>query len=97
MIGRLVRALYLPRAWIAAAITRHTAAAAIVRGISVEASDRKARGRGVCGAVAAKSSGSGQRSSWPNSKSTVERVFAGVSDDDRDLVCRANAARVWNL
>ena len=35
--------------------------------------------------------------SWPNSKSTVERVFAGVSDGDRDLVCRANAARVWNL
>ena len=35
--------------------------------------------------------------SWPNSQSTVERVFAGVSDADRDLVCRANAARVWNL
>jgi len=35
--------------------------------------------------------------SWPNSRSTVERVFAGVSDEDRDLVCRANAARVWNL
>jgi len=28
---------------------------------------------------------------------TVERVFAGVSDEDRDLVCRGNAARVWNL
>jgi predicted TIM-barrel fold metal-dependent hydrolase len=35
--------------------------------------------------------------SWPNSRPTVERVFAGVSDADRDLVCRANAARVWNL
>ena len=35
--------------------------------------------------------------SWPNSQSTVERVFAGVSDEDRDLVCRGNAARVWNL
>ena len=36
-------------------------------------------------------------SSWPNSRSTVERIFAGVSEDDRDLVCYANAARVWNL
>ncbi len=35
--------------------------------------------------------------SWPNSQATVERVFAGVSDEDRDLVCRGNAARVWNL
>ncbi len=36
-------------------------------------------------------------SSWPNSQSTVERIFAGVSEDDRDLVCYTNAARVWNL
>ncbi len=36
-------------------------------------------------------------SSWPNSRATVERVFAGVADDDRDLVCYANATRVWNL
>jgi predicted TIM-barrel fold metal-dependent hydrolase len=35
--------------------------------------------------------------SWPNSRSTVDRVFAGVSDEDRDLVCLANAARVWDL
>ncbi len=36
-------------------------------------------------------------SSWPRSRSTVDRVFAGVSEHDRDLVCRGNAARVWNL
>ena len=35
--------------------------------------------------------------SWPNSRATVERIFAGESDDDRDLVCSGNAARVWNL
>jgi predicted TIM-barrel fold metal-dependent hydrolase len=35
--------------------------------------------------------------SWPHSQATVERIFAGVSDQDRDLVCRANAARVWDL
>jgi uncharacterized protein len=35
--------------------------------------------------------------SWPYSRPTVDRVFAGVSDEDRDLVCRANAARVWDL
>jgi len=35
--------------------------------------------------------------SWPHSRSTVERVFAGVSDEDRDLVCHGNAARVWGL
>jgi predicted TIM-barrel fold metal-dependent hydrolase len=35
--------------------------------------------------------------SWPDSRATVDRVFADASDADRDLVCRANAARVWNL
>jgi predicted TIM-barrel fold metal-dependent hydrolase len=35
--------------------------------------------------------------SWPHSRSTVERIFAGVPDDARDLVSRANAARVWGL
>ena len=35
--------------------------------------------------------------SWPNSRATVERIFAGESDEDRDLVCSGNAARVWNL
>ena len=35
--------------------------------------------------------------SWPHSRSTVERIFADASDADRDLVCRGNAARVWNL
>jgi uncharacterized protein len=32
--------------------------------------------------------------SWPNSQLTVERVFGGVSDEDRRLVCTGNAARV---
>jgi predicted TIM-barrel fold metal-dependent hydrolase len=36
-------------------------------------------------------------SSWPNSKSTIETLFAGVSDSDRELVLAGNAARVWNL
>ena len=36
-------------------------------------------------------------SSWPSSQPTVERIFAGISEEDRDLVCFANAARVWNL
>jgi predicted TIM-barrel fold metal-dependent hydrolase len=35
--------------------------------------------------------------SWPDSRSTVERIFSSVPDHDRDLVCRANAARVWGL
>jgi predicted TIM-barrel fold metal-dependent hydrolase len=36
-------------------------------------------------------------SSWPRSRQTVERIFAGVPDKDRDLLCHGNAARVWNL
>jgi predicted TIM-barrel fold metal-dependent hydrolase len=36
-------------------------------------------------------------SSWPDSRATVERLFAGVPEDERDLICFANAARVWNL
>jgi predicted TIM-barrel fold metal-dependent hydrolase len=36
-------------------------------------------------------------SSWPNSRPTIERIFAGVSEQDRDLVCYANAAQVWNI
>lgn len=36
-------------------------------------------------------------SSWPNSQPTVDRIFADVSDEDRDLICHGNAARVWNL
>jgi predicted TIM-barrel fold metal-dependent hydrolase len=36
-------------------------------------------------------------SSWPSSQATVERIFAGVSPEDRELVCSGNAARVWNL
>lgn len=36
-------------------------------------------------------------SSWPSSRTTVERIFDGVPDGDRDRVCRRNAARVWNL
>ncbi len=35
--------------------------------------------------------------SWPHSQATVARVFAGASDEDRELVTSSNAARVWNL
>jgi predicted TIM-barrel fold metal-dependent hydrolase len=36
-------------------------------------------------------------SSWPESRATVERLFTGVPEDERDLICFANVARVWNL
>ena len=36
-------------------------------------------------------------SSWPDSQPTIERIFADVTEEDRHLVCFANAARVWNL
>ena len=36
-------------------------------------------------------------SSWPNSQSIVDRMFADVSPHDRELVVSKNAARVWNL
>lgn len=36
-------------------------------------------------------------SSWPNSQATVDRMFAGVPEDERELVTSGNAVRVWNL
>jgi uncharacterized protein len=36
-------------------------------------------------------------SSWPNSKPIIERIFAGSTDAERELVLSGNAARVWNL
>jgi predicted TIM-barrel fold metal-dependent hydrolase len=36
-------------------------------------------------------------SSWPNSKSIVESLFADASEADRELVVAGNATRVWNL
>ena len=36
-------------------------------------------------------------SSWPTSQSIVDKMFAGVSAHDRELVVSGNAARVWNL
>jgi predicted TIM-barrel fold metal-dependent hydrolase len=34
---------------------------------------------------------------WPNSVATIERQFAEVPDDERDLICCGNAARIYNL
>lgn len=36
-------------------------------------------------------------SSWPNSRAIVEQQFAGVPDDERELIVAGNASRVWNL
>jgi predicted TIM-barrel fold metal-dependent hydrolase len=36
-------------------------------------------------------------SSWPNSKSIVESLFADASEADRERVGAGNATRVWNL
>jgi len=36
-------------------------------------------------------------SSWPQSRAIVERTFAGVPEDERELMVSGNAARVWNL
>jgi uncharacterized protein len=35
--------------------------------------------------------------SWPNSKKIIEEQFAGVPEDERELILCGNAARVWNL
>lgn len=35
--------------------------------------------------------------SWPNSRELVERSFAGIPDDERELILSGNARRVWNL
>ena len=34
---------------------------------------------------------------WPNSRAVVERQFAGIPDDERQLICAGNAARLYNL
>jgi predicted TIM-barrel fold metal-dependent hydrolase len=34
---------------------------------------------------------------WPNSQATVTRQFAGIPDDERDLICSGNAQRVYGL
>ena len=34
---------------------------------------------------------------WPNSRAVVERQFAGIPDDERELICAGNAARLYNL
>jgi predicted TIM-barrel fold metal-dependent hydrolase len=36
-------------------------------------------------------------SSWPNSHATVDAMFDGVDESDRELLLSGNAARVWNL
>ncbi len=35
--------------------------------------------------------------SWPDSKSLIERSFAGVPAEEREAILSGNAARVWNL
>ena len=34
---------------------------------------------------------------WPNSRSVVERQFAGIPEDERRLICAGNAARLYDL
>ena len=36
-------------------------------------------------------------SSWPESRTLVDRMFADVPADERELIVAGNAARVWNL
>jgi predicted TIM-barrel fold metal-dependent hydrolase len=36
-------------------------------------------------------------SSWPHSRATVDRMFDGVDEHERELVVSGNAARVWHL
>jgi predicted TIM-barrel fold metal-dependent hydrolase len=35
--------------------------------------------------------------SWPNSQAVVEKNFAGIPDDERDLIVAGNAARVYGF
>jgi predicted TIM-barrel fold metal-dependent hydrolase len=35
--------------------------------------------------------------SWPNSQSVVEKNFAGIPDDERDLIVAGNAARLYGV
>jgi predicted TIM-barrel fold metal-dependent hydrolase len=34
---------------------------------------------------------------WPHSRETVDRQFAGVPADERELICCGNSARIYNL
>jgi predicted TIM-barrel fold metal-dependent hydrolase len=34
---------------------------------------------------------------WPNSRTIVDRQFADIPDDERELICSGNAARIYNL
>jgi predicted TIM-barrel fold metal-dependent hydrolase len=34
---------------------------------------------------------------WPNSRETVARQFAGIPNEERDLICSGNAARIYGL
>ena len=34
---------------------------------------------------------------WPNSQAIVTRQFADVPDDERELICNGNAARIYGL
>jgi predicted TIM-barrel fold metal-dependent hydrolase len=36
-------------------------------------------------------------SSWPHSRKIVDEVFAGIPDNERELMVSGNAKRVWNL
>ena len=35
--------------------------------------------------------------SWPNSRAIVDRQFADIPADERELILSGNASRVWNL
>jgi predicted TIM-barrel fold metal-dependent hydrolase len=35
--------------------------------------------------------------SWPNSQSVVEKNFAGIPEDERDLIVAGNAARLYGV
>jgi uncharacterized protein len=34
---------------------------------------------------------------WPNSQAVVARQFADIPDNERDLICSGNAARIYGL
>ena len=35
--------------------------------------------------------------SWPDSQDVIEKVFAGIPDDERRKMLCDNAVRIWNL
>jgi predicted TIM-barrel fold metal-dependent hydrolase len=35
--------------------------------------------------------------SWPDSRALIERSFAGVPADERELILSGNATRLWNI